>query len=286
MIVMTYVVSSSRKIDCHCLLKRKSTECSQSMPSWAPNWAQGQMHHLLGHAGTVFRTSKDWPPVIRLSKWSKVMETEGFRIDIITQYSTTLRKGDFNYDALTISSSGVIQSIWRSICNYPTFQTSHKYVNGESAIFAFLQTLSAGCLILAIKRGHRRDYNEVPKSTWLADGATYLMKVFGNTDLATDELERASIGGDAHDWIGCCQRTCGQRKFFRTKDGYYGLGSSIIEEGDLVCVLLGGVTPFILRPDGDHYNLVGECYVHGLMHGEAIEMMEKGEREREIFCVR
>ncbi|KAF3811667.1 hypothetical protein GCG54_00014413 [Colletotrichum gloeosporioides] len=31
----------------------------------------------------------------------------------------------------------------------------------------------------------------------------------------------------------------------------------------------GGRVPFVLRPNEDGlYSLVGECYVHGLMHGE------------------
>jgi hypothetical protein len=34
--------------------------------------------------------------------------------------------------------------------------------------------------------------------------------------------------------------------------------------------LVGGKMPFCLRPWGDQFLLVGECYVHGLMTGEAI----------------
>ena len=111
------------------------------------------------------------------------------------------------------------------------------------------------------------------------------MQVYGETDLATDELKEASKDGDAHEWLGSCHGVCVRRKFFRTAKGYYGLGPSITREGDLLCVLLGGATPFILRPSGDHYNLVGESYVHGLMDGEVIEAMERGELKRETFCI-
>jgi hypothetical protein len=41
-------------------------------------------------------------------------------------------------------------------------------------------------------------------------------------------------------------------------------------EGDLICLLLSGKVPFLLRPNGDEYELVGECYVHGLMDGEGL----------------
>ena len=60
------------------------------------------------------------------------------------------------------------------------------------------------------------------------------------------------------------------RKFFRTKKGFIGLGPRSMRQGDLVCILYGGRVPFILRKEGNHYRLVGESYVHGIMEGEAV----------------
>jgi hypothetical protein len=34
--------------------------------------------------------------------------------------------------------------------------------------------------------------------------------------------------------------------------------------------------PFILRPEGIYYTLVGECYVHGIMDGEVLEAAQGG----------
>jgi hypothetical protein len=47
--------------------------------------------------------------------------------------------------------------------------------------------------------------------------------------------------------------------------------------GDLVFVIFGASTPFVLR-QGDQaevYQLVGECYVHGFMDGEMFENQEE-----------
>ena len=58
---------------------------------------------------------------------------------------------------------------------------------------------------------------------------------------------------------------------FVTLDGFLGMGPDTMTEGDEVWVLEGGSHPFVLRPtisDAMIYQLVGECYVSGLMYGE------------------
>lgn len=64
----------------------------------------------------------------------------------------------------------------------------------------------------------------------------------------------------------------------------WGLGPIMLEVGDIVCVLLGGNLPFVLRNrDNDEYCLVGESYVHGLMDGEAVRGKEDNEFRRFIL---
>jgi hypothetical protein len=59
--------------------------------------------------------------------------------------------------------------------------------------------------------------------------------------------------------------------FTVTENGYAGWIPKRSKVGDRVCVLAGGQVPFILRelPDG-LYQLIGECYIHGIMDGEAL----------------
>ncbi|KAG4413297.1 hypothetical protein IFR04_013557 [Cadophora malorum] len=76
------------------------------------------------------------------------------------------------------------------------------------------------------------------------------------------------------------------RRLFVTRRGYIGLCPSSGKVGDVVAVLLGGSTPFILSAiskgerrlgEGDSeiqgqnaFVLIGDCYVHGWMDGEAL----------------
>jgi hypothetical protein len=67
------------------------------------------------------------------------------------------------------------------------------------------------------------------------------------------------------------------------------------QPSDLICILFGGQTPFILRKVEDVpailskraetweeislCRLIGECYIHGIMDGEAYEEFKRGESD-------
>ena len=67
-----------------------------------------------------------------------------------------------------------------------------------------------------------------------------------------------------------------ERVFFQSqKEEHFGLGPNEARRGDLICILYGCTVPVILREIEDsvnpYYELIGECYVDGLMDGEATE---------------
>lgn len=66
-------------------------------------------------------------------------------------------------------------------------------------------------------------------------------------------------------------------------EDYIGMGHFTTQPGDIICVLFGGNNPFVLRPTDNHYALVGECYVYGLMDGEAVEKLKTGELTEKWF---
>ncbi|CAI9630293.1 unnamed protein product [Alternaria burnsii] len=64
-----------------------------------------------------------------------------------------------------------------------------------------------------------------------------------------------------------------QRRLFKTRRGFMGNGARSLRVGDEVWVLYRGGLPFVLRPlPNGHYRLVGESFVYGVMHGEALKM--------------
>jgi hypothetical protein len=69
---------------------------------------------------------------------------------------------------------------------------------------------------------------------------------------------------------------------FATFNGYIGIGPAHVAKGDHIEVMPGGAVPYATwrvrteeastpfnNPFMPHFTLVGDCYVHGLMDGEA-----------------
>ena len=69
-----------------------------------------------------------------------------------------------------------------------------------------------------------------------------------------------------------------------TERGYLGLSHEGFHIGDVVCVFTGGEVPFLLREGGASGNgmfqLLGECYIHGVMDGEVMQSPESKCMER------
>jgi hypothetical protein len=60
-------------------------------------------------------------------------------------------------------------------------------------------------------------------------------------------------------------------RLFLTTNKYLGKGYHTIKAGDEVWILQGAEIPYVLRPtETGRYRLVGQSYVHGIMHGEAL----------------
>jgi Heterokaryon incompatibility protein (HET) len=64
------------------------------------------------------------------------------------------------------------------------------------------------------------------------------------------------------------------RRFCSTGAGYMGWVPQNAQIGDIICYFLGGKVLYLLRPGHEaNYTFIGECYLHGLMHGEALDIV-------------
>jgi hypothetical protein len=107
--------------------------------------------------------------------------------------------------------------------------------------------------------------------------------------IAEVEVESSRIA----DFLRRVQSVIWNRKFLVCSEGdLIGLAPTVALPGDVVCILFGCSVPVLLRPargaDGRlldstkapaFWNVVGECYIHGIMDGEGIDLesMDKDE---------
>jgi hypothetical protein len=54
-------------------------------------------------------------------------------------------------------------------------------------------------------------------------------------------------------------------------NGRMGLAAKIAQPRDEVSVFHGYLFPFLIRKAGEHYRLLGQCYIHGLIGGKAFK---------------
>jgi hypothetical protein len=213
----------------------------------------------------MYRPSKNLHPMPKFLESDQVLVMDGLIIDIIHTTSNILGTSD-----LMLSSSTVVDlRECQPECEGEGFSTAMKYHTGEPALFAFLETLSA------IKK--RKQQAPIPESERFSDGANFLVKAFGVSHAIGDDLRNMSRSGDCYRWMERASGGANGRRFTRGEHGYYALCPPTARQGDKLCLLLGGQTLFCLRPSGDSYLFVGECYVRGVMSGEALDMLEKGQ---------
>ena len=78
------------------------------------------------------------------------------------------------------------------------------------------------------------------------------------------------------------QRRC----VIELENGMLGLGPYDAVSGDVIAILFGGGVCFTLRSRNEHYQLVGDCYIHGAMQGQLVDQADTEPlREQQTFIL-
>jgi hypothetical protein len=132
----------------------------------------------------------------------------------------------------------------------------------------------------------------------LAEGRREEQREIGSSHpgFPEDALKKLSLAGtqeQQRELEGAVHAATHMRRLVVSEKGYMGWAPLDTQPGDKICILFGGRVPFILREaserveiDGISHNchiLLGDSYVHGLMHGEAMTMIERQEAEVQNF---
>ena len=92
---------------------------------------------------------------------------------------------------------------------------------------------------------------------------------------------------EAHEFLESASRVQHKRAVFVTHSGFVGVGPKALQKGDIIVVPLGASVPFVLRKAErkGRYTLVVDCFVHGIMYGEVMKLLDSCEVTTEYFTL-
>ena len=87
---------------------------------------------------------------------------------------------------------------------------------------------------------------------------------------STHSVYLSSNAEPIFNYCQCILNVLKGRQFFITEENFIGLARAGTQQGDIIAILDGMRTPFILRRlgNGSDFQLFGPCYLHGAMRRE------------------
>ncbi|KAI4236852.1 MAG: hypothetical protein L6R40_006041 [Gallowayella cf. fulva] len=262
-------------------------------PSWVPQWNMCNGTQALGFATSNHFASANRDAVVTPSVQCDLntLIVRGHIVSKVTYASSLCRPSSFDWQSLPdgelYTSSNAVKDTWLRTKLYDLAAQGTKYAR------TVLMMTTNGLAIL----GPESDISTAYLRTWVAGKGRSEVDAFDFENDANAYWDRiwttSSEGASApsEDTLMRAERfrasaaaVASQRKFFGLKKGLFGLGPGAMRTGDWVAVLLGADVPFVLRevggeqreagdpfPDDVKFQLVGECYVDGLMTGGAVK---------------
>lgn len=254
------------------------------LPSWVPDWTNKNHYRLFSGRKSNYHASGASTPFIKFKNNDRILTVKGVTLDIISGVGQAYFEKD-------IKGSG-------NLALFQTENSANAYGSEQALRDALWRTLTGDCtpqgrpapdiyaslLDCPLKehypqalpwRGARTFGRFLTQSAPLFIAGKRLESYFTSTAEsfpaeATDALERL--------W-----RFSRTRRLIITREGRLGLAPHEAQRGDVVCVFLGCDVPILVRPgsgnDAHTFRMVGTCYLQGVMKGEIMEWIEKGDME-------
>lgn len=244
-------------------------------PSWIPNWTAPALCsslYSLSHRGARWAASAEPRPKFRCDVSSDELEIQGRLVDRITAVSRAC-------------------CIRRQLGPYLAEVAS--FVHGDPNLAWKLPIAGGATLPRSQSAGSppgidtRASY-EALRAFLAAGGAADAPPTQrGASTTSPQDRVLGQHWARAQNYLAALRETFIGWRCVATQTGLCGVAPGGVLVGDVVTVLDGGAVPFILRKGsrrGDSFRLVGECYVHGLMDGEAARMASLNGSEEEEKC--
>lgn len=222
---------------------------SSPVPSWVPDWRNVSSCRTFSTPNAFFRTHK------------RIYACTGSSKPCLTPLDDAreLHIRGVEFDRMCAVASSEIDGLLLKVMvsEFPTVFPggSNIYLpTGEKADSAGIRTKCADLRVFD------EDEEARISARWKPDSEFRFMEMFSNPTTRTHVVLKMMEFGKTV-------------SLFATERGRLGSANPNIREGDIICLMMGGDVPLVLRADPQdegRYTFVGECYLHGFMDGEGL----------------
>jgi hypothetical protein len=231
------------------LLQATNVENDLKFPSWVTDFSQRPKFHIPS-AENAYHASGDSAVYYEISDNGKELKLLGKCCDMLEDITKAPIEGYYNPYVPKKAILGYQQDcrVGQSITNYPT---------GEPGQEVLWRTM---CWNIDVH------YNYPAAAGVGIPFENFRKSLMSAKDV--EVIEKEILLEDSRDFNNICVHSM---PLCITKNGYLASVPWTAEKGDQIIIFSGGDLPFVLRkdPTGGHYRLIGVCYVHGIMGGEA-----------------
>jgi hypothetical protein len=231
------LLSSSKFLDV--LNTASRGESALELPSWVSDWSRPGISYFPRRLYNAARNSES---VYEISSDGKELKVLGKEVDYIEKISLA-DLGVYKYGSIPLERLQGWQKsciLARSLTKYPTKETLKE---------ALWRTLC----------WNRTDQYPAPEETGDHFKEWYRI-LMSHKDIESKATEMSRLENSF---------TPSKSPICITSNGFLASVPYTTEAGDCIVVFAGGQNPFVIRRTGNYYRLIGPCYVHGIMNGEA-----------------
>jgi len=242
---------------------------NQQLPSWVPWWDSDRFnwHFSAIPEAKAFRASKSKEVCFGFNEMRYSLFLKGLHVDNVKSVDHSLR--GFSGHANRTKLWTAVKSLW--VSTIIPLESSGRFFNREFLTFAFSQALAV-CASINLS-GLNHVFNAADFTAYCISQLDAETKNMSQEEkmqrLASFPMpvSTTSIPGDGELFA---ESICTDKPFFATGYGFMGRCHEPVRAGDTLCIFYGAITPHILRPKADHHRFIRDCFVPGLMMGEAI----------------
>jgi hypothetical protein len=267
------------------------------VPSWVPNWAELIDNYMFGYYSfrsfnlSLYSASGKKACDFIESRYG-LLQIEGAIWDNISSVGEALGTGIYGDTAALfrswhrlaettlplqdyISSGTLYNAFWRTLCMDYSQTSDRRFERSKENRRAIYDLWWQSFVQKPVVQQSDTCDSEVGKE----------IKLDTQPHMVSKEVQEfgASVGVGGWD-----------RRFFISEKGYIGLAPYNAAPVDKIAVLFGGKVPYILRRNEPGslgssdatWTFLGDSYVHGIMDGEVIESLERGEVMKELITLK